>query len=140
MQVVIKNGEVVEIKKDINEICSLKSGRRLKNIDTSKDQRHWTVFDENGELVENDIVQFINKKGKINLRCKIEKGILDMGWHNVLPSFQKKLEQGEEIKQESSKTMGHFIFIILHTVCVLFGFVGLIVTIPLHIIYAAVKK
>jgi hypothetical protein len=31
-------------------------------------------------------------------------------------------------------------FIILHLVCVLFGFVGLIITIPLHIIYSVLKK
>ena len=36
--------------------------------------------------------------------------------------------------------MGHFLFIILHLVCVLFGFVGLIITIPLHIIYSVLKK
>ncbi len=36
--------------------------------------------------------------------------------------------------------MGHFLFIILHTMAVLFGIVGLIVTIPLHLIYSAVKK
>ena len=36
--------------------------------------------------------------------------------------------------------MGHFLFIILHTMAVIFGIVGLIVTIPLHLIYSAVKK
>jgi len=36
--------------------------------------------------------------------------------------------------------MGHFLFIVLHTMAVLFGIVGLIVTIPLHLIYSAVKK
>ena len=36
--------------------------------------------------------------------------------------------------------MGHFIFCILHLLAVLFGLFGLIITIPLHIIYTAVKK
>jgi len=36
--------------------------------------------------------------------------------------------------------MGHAIFIILHILAILFGLVGLIITIPLHIIYAAVKS
>ena len=36
--------------------------------------------------------------------------------------------------------MGHIIFCILHLAAVLFGFVGLFITIPLHIIYAVVKK
>jgi hypothetical protein len=36
--------------------------------------------------------------------------------------------------------MGHFIFIILHLMAVLFGIVGLVITIPLHLIYAAVNK
>mgnify|MGYP003641165347 CR=1 FL=1 len=35
--------------------------------------------------------------------------------------------------------MGHFIFIILHFMMVLFGLVGLIITIPLHLIYSAVR-
>lgn len=35
---------------------------------------------------------------------------------------------------------GHIIFVILHLLAILFGLVGLIVTIPLHIIYAAVVK
>jgi predicted PurR-regulated permease PerM len=35
--------------------------------------------------------------------------------------------------------MGHFIFIILHFAMVLFGVVGLVITIPLHLIYSAVK-
>ena len=34
--------------------------------------------------------------------------------------------------------MGHFLFIVLHIAAVLFGIVGLIVTIPLHLIYSAV--
>ena len=36
--------------------------------------------------------------------------------------------------------MGHFIFVILHLMAVLFGVVGLVITVPLHIIYSAVKK
>lgn len=36
--------------------------------------------------------------------------------------------------------MGHFIFCLLHLTAILFGFVGLIITVPLHIIYAAMKK
>ncbi len=36
--------------------------------------------------------------------------------------------------------MGHIIFVILHLLAILFGIVGLIITIPLHIIYAAVNK
>lgn len=36
--------------------------------------------------------------------------------------------------------MGHIIFVILHLLAILFGLVGLIITVPLHIIYAAVIK
>lgn len=36
--------------------------------------------------------------------------------------------------------MGHFIFIVLHVIAVLFGMVLLVVTIPMHLIYAAVKS
>ena len=36
--------------------------------------------------------------------------------------------------------MGHLLFIILHVIATLFGFVFLIITIPLHLIYAAVGK
>ena len=36
--------------------------------------------------------------------------------------------------------MGHFLFIVLHIAAVLFGIVGLIVTIPLHLIYSAVRS
>jgi len=32
--------------------------------------------------------------------------------------------------------MGHFIFIVLHFIAILFGFVFLFITIPLHLIYA----
>lgn len=35
--------------------------------------------------------------------------------------------------------MGNAIFIILHVIAVLFGFWMLIITIPLHLIYVAVK-
>jgi len=35
--------------------------------------------------------------------------------------------------------MAHFIFCILHLAAILFGLVGLIITIPLHLIYCAVK-
>lgn len=35
--------------------------------------------------------------------------------------------------------MGHGLFIILHILAVLFGFVLLFVTVPLHIIYACVR-
>jgi predicted PurR-regulated permease PerM len=36
--------------------------------------------------------------------------------------------------------MGHLIFITLHFFAFLFGFFGLFITIPLHIIYSAVYK
>jgi hypothetical protein len=36
--------------------------------------------------------------------------------------------------------MGHLLFIILHILALLFGFVGLILTIPLHLIYSAIDK
>ena len=36
--------------------------------------------------------------------------------------------------------MGHIIFLILHLICILFGFIGLIVTVLLHLIYAGVTK
>jgi hypothetical protein len=36
--------------------------------------------------------------------------------------------------------MGHVIFIVLHVIAVLFGMVLLVVTIPAHLIYAAVKS
>jgi len=36
--------------------------------------------------------------------------------------------------------MGHFLFCILHLGAILFGVVGLIVTIPLHILYSTVKR
>ena len=35
--------------------------------------------------------------------------------------------------------MGHLLFIILHIVAVIFGFAFLLLTIPLHLIYAALK-
>ena len=36
--------------------------------------------------------------------------------------------------------MGNFMFIILHIMAVLFGFVFLFITIPAHLIYLAVSK
>lgn len=36
--------------------------------------------------------------------------------------------------------MGHLIFLCLHFAAILFGLVGLIITIPLHVIYCAVSK
>lgn len=36
--------------------------------------------------------------------------------------------------------MGHLLFVILHLVAILFALVGLFVTIPLHIIYAVVRR
>lgn len=36
--------------------------------------------------------------------------------------------------------MGHLIFIILHIMAVLFGFVFLFITIPAHLIYSAIKS
>ena len=36
--------------------------------------------------------------------------------------------------------MGHFLFIIQHLVAILFGMLLLFVTIPLHLIYAAVRS
>ncbi len=35
--------------------------------------------------------------------------------------------------------MGHIMFIILHIIAILFGFVLLIITIPLHIIYSCMR-
>ncbi len=36
--------------------------------------------------------------------------------------------------------MGHFIFCILHIGALVFGIVGLIITIPCHLIYARMAK
>lgn len=36
--------------------------------------------------------------------------------------------------------MGHLFFIFLHLIAIMFGFVFLIITIPLHIIYSSGKK
>ena len=36
--------------------------------------------------------------------------------------------------------MGHLLFCILHFLALLFGVVGLFITIPLHLIYSAVSK
>jgi len=36
--------------------------------------------------------------------------------------------------------MGHLIFIILHILAVMFGFVLLFITVPLHLIYAGTRK
>ena len=36
--------------------------------------------------------------------------------------------------------MGHILFCMLHLMALLFGVVGLFITIPLHLIYAAMKK
>lgn len=36
--------------------------------------------------------------------------------------------------------MGHFLFIVLHLMAVLFGVAALVLTIPLHLIYAAVSS
>jgi threonine/homoserine/homoserine lactone efflux protein len=35
--------------------------------------------------------------------------------------------------------MGHLAFFLLHIIAVLFGLIGLLLTIPLHLIYSAVK-
>jgi hypothetical protein len=35
--------------------------------------------------------------------------------------------------------MGHFLFLVLHLIALFFGMVGLFLTIPLHLIYAATK-
>jgi len=35
--------------------------------------------------------------------------------------------------------MGHALFVILHIIAILFGFVGLVITVPLHIIYTNMK-
>jgi predicted PurR-regulated permease PerM len=35
--------------------------------------------------------------------------------------------------------MGHIIFLLLHFAMVLFGVVGLVLTIPLHLIYSAIR-
>lgn len=36
--------------------------------------------------------------------------------------------------------MGHFIFICMHILAILFGFFGLFITIPLHIIYSCINR
>ena len=36
------------------------------------------------------------------------------------------------------KAFGHLIFIVLHCLALLFGFFGLFITIPAHLIYAAI--
>ncbi len=36
--------------------------------------------------------------------------------------------------------MGHFMFCILHILAFVFGIVGLIITIPCHMIYARIAK
>jgi len=36
--------------------------------------------------------------------------------------------------------MGHVLFCILHLGAIVFGLVGLVITIPLHIIYSAVRR
>lgn len=36
--------------------------------------------------------------------------------------------------------MGHFIFFVFHIIAILFGAVWLIITIPLHLIYGALKS
>lgn len=36
--------------------------------------------------------------------------------------------------------MGHLLFVVLHLVALVFGLWALVLTIPLHLIYAAVKK
>ena len=36
--------------------------------------------------------------------------------------------------------MGHLIFIILHILAVMFGFVLLFITVPLHLIYTGTRK
>jgi hypothetical protein len=36
--------------------------------------------------------------------------------------------------------MGHLIFVVMHLLCLLFGSLGLLLTIPLHLIYAAISN
>jgi len=36
--------------------------------------------------------------------------------------------------------MGHILFCMLHLMALLFGVVGLFITIPLHLIYAAMRR
>jgi hypothetical protein len=36
--------------------------------------------------------------------------------------------------------MGHVIFVFLHLIAIMFGFIGLFLTIPLHLIYSAASK
>ena len=36
--------------------------------------------------------------------------------------------------------MGHLIFIMLHIMAMLFGFVWLFITIPLHLIYTSIRR
>lgn len=35
--------------------------------------------------------------------------------------------------------MGHIIFIILHIAAIMFGWIGLVITIPAHVIYGAIR-
>jgi len=49
-------------------------------------------------------------------------------------------ERKSQTMDEWGIIMGHAIFIVLHILAVLFGVIGLIITVPLHIVYAAVKK
>ncbi len=53
---------------------------------------------------------------------------------------QGEARQGKDNHQPKETTMGHFLFCILHLMALLFGVVGLFITIPLHLIYAALKK
>jgi hypothetical protein len=36
--------------------------------------------------------------------------------------------------------MGHFIFMLLHLAAILFGFIWLVITIPLHLIYGSMRR
>ena len=54
--------------------------------------------------------------------------------------FEARPGKAGFLKTKGEGIMGHFIFVILHFMVVLFGVVGLVITVPLHIIYSAVKK
>jgi len=36
--------------------------------------------------------------------------------------------------------LGHLVFMAIHAMCFLFGFVGLIISIPLHLIFAVLTR
>jgi len=57
-------------------------------------------------------------------------------WHEDQVSFS--VQNGSWWACAGSNFMGHFLFVVLHIVAILFGAMWLIITIPLHLIYGAV--